>query len=368
MRNHHGRFVLAACLATAAAAQAPTLDNSKFREVGGAAAERGKPAAEPATGRTLGDYTPRYADATGYQDGQNPDRYSMNAIFRKNHGDFLDRRERFDPAIELSARLLPHEQIKHEPGSFDMVGYDIDARLPVLVSTEGYLTFGAYYQGRSYDFSSRFGTRNNSTSLSDETLHALGVHLGFGVFLDDNVLFEMETSPGAWTDADAGLHHQDFDFPSRAMFTLRAMDRLFFKIGARYNQIFEEAPWLPYLGISVEVVEGFRIDILAPESAELSFWPNPSTGLLFGAEVNGAEYHVRTTEATGNQRANVRVQETVVYFGLLQRFTDNFSFRGRIGAVVGGDYELTSGAATFDPADGTLASGLYAEISFGIDF
>lgn len=373
MQINHRRFVLVAGLVAATtSAQAPKLDNSKFREVGSsapaAAREQDRQAPQEASGRTIGDYSPRYTDPQGRPDD---DKYALRRVFTDIHGEFMNRRERYQAPIELRARVLPHEQIKGEPGSFDMLGYDFDARIPALVSTDGYLTFGAYYQGRSYQFSDRFGTRGggaNAAGMSDETLHAAGAHLGFGVFLHDNVLFEMETSPGAWSDFDATLHHKDFDFPSSAVFTLRAVDHLFFKVGARYNQIFEEAPWLPYLGINWEPIEGLRIDILAPERAEISYWPSSSTGLLFGGEVNGGEYHIRTNEALGNRQADVRVQEVVGYFGLVQRFSDNVSFRGRIGAVLGGDYQLTTGAAGFNETEGTLEAGLFAEIAFGIDF
>lgn len=371
MRNHHGRFVLAACLAAAtAAAQTPSLDNSRFREVGspqGDADGRNRPQPVDSGGRTLGDYSAQ--PRAGFQDPMDPVDYSLRGQFQLHHGDFMNRRERYDAPIELRASLLPNQRINHEPGSFDMLGYDADIDLPVLVSTDGYLKFGAYYHGRSYKFSSAFGTRGNgSTGIGDDVLHAAGVKLGFGVFLDENWLLEVESAPGLWSDGDAGLHHEDFDFPSHALFTVRTMDNLFFKFGVRYNQIYEEAPWLPYLGFSWEIVEGFRFDILAPESVELSFWPDSSTGILFGAEVTGGEYHVRTSEATGSQRNDLQVQEVVAYIGLVSRMSDFFSFRGRAGMVVAGDYNLTTGAANFNRSEGALDQGFFAEVSFGFDF
>ncbi len=365
MRNHPVRFVLAACVsAAAAAAQAPTLDNSKFREVGTQNPGAKDPA--PASGRTIGDYSPRYQPTS--QGEQDPDLYSLNRLFKDAHGDFMAKRERYVAPIELGARVLPNQRIQHEPGSFDLFGYDIDVDLPVLVSTDGYLKFGAYYEGRSYTFSSAFGSMGNASGIGDEQLHAAGLHVGFGVFLDDNVLFEMETSPGLWSDWDDGLHHKDFDYPSKALFTIHTIDNVFLKIGARYNQIYEDAPWLPYLGVSWHVFDGLRFDLLAPEYVELSLWPSASTGILIGGEVTGAQYHVRTTEATGAQRADVQVQEIIAYVGLVHRMNDNVSLRARSGLVVAGDYHLTTGAATFNEAEGALDQGFFAELSFGIDF
>ena len=366
MQNHHRRFVLVAGLVAAtAAAQSPSLDTSKFREVG-SQEPQGRSTPQEASGRTIGDYSPRYSD--GYQDRQNDDKYTLVNLFTQNHGDFMNRRERYDADIDLAVRYLPTQRINHEPGTFDMLGYDFDIEVPMLVSTDGYLKFGAYYQGRSYVFSNAFGSNGNPPgSMPDEVLHAAGLKLGFGVFLDDNWLFEFDTAPGVWSDADEDLHHEDYDFPSSMLFTVRAVDNLFLKFGARYNQIYEEAPWLPYLGLSVEL-DAFRVDVLAPESLEVSFWPSAATGILAGVEVTGGEYHVRTNQALGSQRDDLNVQEVIVYLGLVHRMSDFFSFRGRAGAVVAGDYDLTNGAAGFDRVEGALDQGLYAEIALGFDF
>ncbi|MGC3970469.1 MAG: DUF6268 family outer membrane beta-barrel protein [Pirellulales bacterium] len=358
MRYHSARVVLGACLVAAtAAAQAPA--SSSF------AATRGQGSFERAP--TGGELDLRSPNPEVLQQGQDPELYTLRGMFRANHGQFMDRRERLRPDITLRASLIPNERIVGEPGTFDLFGYDFDGAVKALVSPEGYLTFGGYYLGRHYTTSSAFGTKGNVGGIGDETLVGAGVRIGFGAFLDDNWLFEAETRPGVWSDLDDTLHHQDFDFPSSAMFTYRAIDNFFFKFGARYNQVYEDAPWLPILGFSWEVVDGFRLDILAPESVEMSFWPNHQLGILFGAEVNGAEYHVHTAEAL-NQRANLRVQEATAYLGLMTVPNDNISFLFRAGIVIAGDYDLTTGAAGFNRAEGALDQALFLDASFGLRF
>ncbi len=368
MRHHSARVVLGACLiAASAAAQAPASFSSpaaSHAATGGNGLFERAPAGDEFTFRTR-SLRERELGLDAAAQGEVD--YTLWGQFRLHHGEFMDRRERYKPDIDLRARLLPNQRINHEPGSFDMLGYDFDGSVKALVSTDGYLTFGAYYQGRRYVTSSAFGTAGNAGGIGDETLVGVGAKLGFGVFLSDNVLMEVETHPGAWSDLDDGLHHEDFDFPSHALFTFRAIDNFFFKIGARYNQVYEDAPWLPYLGFSWEVVEGFRLDVLAPESLEMSFWPSSSFGILFGAQVTGAEYHVHTDEAL-NERDNVRVQEVVSYLGLVSRFNDNASFMARAGLVVAGDYDLSTGESGFNRSEGALDQGFFAEISFGLSF
>ncbi len=353
MRNHTARAALAACLvAAAAAAQAPASEDN--RRHGWAAPE-----------------LDRWSTADA-QEGQGED-YSLRRMFQEHHGDFMNRRERFRPQMEFRASAWPNQRINHEPGSFEMLGYGFDLDAPILVSPDGYLTVGAYYQGRRYQFSNAFGSQGNPPgSMPDETLHAAGGRLGFGVFVDNNVLFEVEVMPGAWSDLDGTLHHEDFDMPSLAAFQFRATDSLFFKVGARYNQVYEDAPWLPLLAVNWEITEGFRLDLEAPERLEFSFWPSAGTGILFGAEVTGAEYHVRTSlaqqQANPPGRDDLRVQEVVTYLGLVQRFNDYTSLAVRAGLVVAGDYDLTSGATGFNNAEGALDQAFFADVSFGVNF
>jgi len=365
MRNQDARVILAACLVSAAAAaQAPAFEDNRIREwdpssrISGSAAPRDAVVADPSIG--LAPQEPGSA--------QDPQDYSLSGMFLDSHREFMNRRERYNPMLEFGARFAPNQSIKHEPGNFDWLGYDFDLESPVVLAPDGYMLLGAYYNGRRYQFSDAMGTQGNVTGLSDENLTAAGVTLGFGVFLNDNVFFDMQTNPGVYTDADGGLHTEDYDYPSYAMFTFRTMDNFFLKIGARYNQIYEDAPWLPYLGISWEIVEGFRFDLLAPEKLEFSFWPSSSTGFLFGSEVTGAEYSVRTSEAAGKERDDLRVQEVIAYVGLMQRFNDSLSIAIRGGVILGGDYELTTGASGFNQAEGALSQAFYGDVSFGIDF
>ncbi|MBX3463092.1 MAG: hypothetical protein KF830_07970 [Planctomycetes bacterium] len=352
MRNQTARVALAACLFTAAAAaQAPASEDNR-RDAGDG---------------TLG----ARLEWLRSQAPQGED-YSLRRLFQESHGEFMNRRERFKPQLELRASVWPNQRINHEPGSFEMLGYGFNLEAQTLVSTDGYLILGGYYNARRYQFSNAFGSRNNASGIPDDTLHAAGGRIGFGVFVDDNVLFEVEAAPGAWSDLDGTLHTEDFDMPSRMTFTFRTSPGVFVKIGARYNQVFKDAPVLPVLGLNWEISEHFRFDLDAPERVEFSWWPSAATGILFGAQVTGAEYHVRTSlaqqQANPPGRGDVNVQEVVAYLGLMQRFNDYTSLAVRAGLVIAGDYKFTSGATGFDIAEGALDQAFFADVSFGINF
>ena len=160
-----------------------------------------------------------------------------------------------------------------------------------------------------------------------------------------------------------------------ALFSYRSLENFYFKFGLRYNQIYADAPWLPYLGFSWDLSESLRIDLLAPEYFEISYWPEASTSFAFGAEVSGAQYRVHSTLFTGKQEANAQVQEVVAYLGATHRFSDQVSLQIRGGVVLAGEYDLTTGAESatspfnrFDPAEGALDQGFYADITFGLNW
>jgi hypothetical protein len=365
MRNQILAVLLAACSQAVLTAQQAASDPLSFDGF----AVPAVPAAEAAGG--AGERLPGSAPVGSTEffrrrgiDGLAPQEtdYTLRGLFLNAHGDFIMRRERYNPMVELYARAFPNYSIQHEPGRFDLLQYGADIELPLTVSPDGYLTVGAYFDQR------RYTVQDMLPDFDDENFYAAGLNLGFGIFLDDNVMFEVLTKPGAWSDLDGTLHSKDFDFPTRALFTWRTSDDVFVKLGARYNQVYEEAPWLPIIGLGWAISEHFRLDIELPETIEFSWWPDPGLSVLAGTEITGAEYHVRSDTATGEQRDDVQVQEVIVYGGLMWRFSDYLSLMGRAGLTVAGDYKLTTGVAGTDYVDGALDQGFFAELSFGIDF
>jgi hypothetical protein len=286
--------------------------------------------------------------------------YSLRGLFQQEHGDFMLQRERFNPMIEVRAGAYLDSAVEGETGRFDLYRGFADVEVPLPVSTDAYVSLGAYFDSRRYQ------TRNMA-GFADETLYATGVKLGFGWFVDPDILIEGKIAPSVFSDWDGTLHNDDFDFPCGVLATVRYSPEMFFKVGARYNEVFEEANGLPWLGFSW-AGETVRVDILLPESAEVSLWPTPDFGILFGALIEGAEYHVRTTQALGSQQGDARVQEVNIYAGAMWRLTDQASLDARAGVAVAGDYKLEDGDPSTSVVDGTLEPTFFFHVGFGLDF
>lgn len=301
-------------------------------------------------GTGIGDLTP-----------QDPVDYSQRGQFLNDHRNFMMKSERYTPMAEFSFALMPDYEIKGEAGGFDLYHSKANIDMPIYIGPDAWLSIGAYGSNRHYQV-------KNNANFGDENLSSAGMNFGLGMFFDPTVQLQLKVSPGVWSDMDGSLKHNDYDMPGSALLTWEFTDDTYLKIGARYNQVFKEAPWLPYLGISWALGENFRVDVLLPESAEISYWPDSSLGFLFGAQIDGAQYRVRTSAATGRLRTNVQVQEVVVYTGIMSRLSDGFSIMGRVGATVAGDYHLSNGDKSGGMYDGTLDPGLFLEFSAGFDF
>jgi hypothetical protein len=408
MQIQTARVSLAACLVAATAAaqgtlgtssplayELPRLGHARFQPDGDAdAAEFGPAGAFGPVGRSRGTAAERLplrsepsADirlAPTLHQPQSQDRpHGPYQLFQQIHGDFMARMERYRPQAEFGFRYAPDQSLKRDPGHYDQYTSYANIAWRWNMWPDGYLLFGGYYEGRQYEFSNMGERGNGGADLNDETLHVAALNLGFGWFLDENLLLQVESRPGYYSDLDGGMHTQDFDLPSRALFTYRASDNFFFKLGVRYNQIFQDALWLPLIGFSWDFLDGggnasqgarpaggWRLDVLLPEHAEVSYWPTASTSFMAGAEIIGARYSVRAPfgQREDEFRNYVNIQEVICYAGILHRFDDIFSLRARAGMVVAGDTFWTNGNESFTPVRGALDQGLWAEVSFGFDF
>jgi len=277
------------------------------------------------------------------------------------HADFLSQRARYEPMALLRGQLLPDAGLRQDAGSFDLLLWDAAAAMPLPTSADSFVLLGASFEQRRYQAKDLGG-------FADDTLYAAALDLGFATFLSGDVLLETEVRPGFWTDWNGALTRDDFDIPAKVLVTDRAAPNLFLAFGARYDEVYPRNSVLPYLGCAWQPCETLRVDVLAPESVEVSLWPRPDLGFLLGGEVQGAEYHVRAEAAAGRIHSDVRVQEVLVYAGALWRCSAHTAAAARIGVTAAGDYRLDDSPLPSEKVDGTLQPGLFVELTFGFDF
>ncbi len=285
------------------------------------------------------------------------DEDGMRGEFQRGHAAFLGLSQRYRPMAELRAQFLPHAQVGDSPGSFAMTSLRAQADVPVSVSADSMFTLGGEIEDRHY-------LANGLGGFGDESLWIAAVRASFATFLNPDLLLETRIEPGLWSDWQGAIGKDDLDGPISVVATDRTAETFFLRFGVRYNEVYPRHSILPYGGFSWRPTAAVRVDVLAPEQVELSYWPQPDFGLLLGAEVQGAEYHVRAP--LGIRSGDVRIQEVLVYTGAIWRQSATTSIAARLGLTAAGDYRLDDNPT--EKVDGTLQPGLFLELSFGFDF
>ncbi len=284
--------------------------------------------------------------------------YSPTGLFMDNHGEFILQQERYEPMARFDILFLPDATLKGEPGSFDLIYPTADVQVPLAVDPDTFVTVGGYFGARDYDTSSSF-------VASDDTLYEIGAYLGAGTFVNEDFLLEALFYPGVYSDLDGGLNSDDWQWYIDALGTFRTAEDLFWKVGLSHNGLFDDVEVYPLLGVSYIIDSQWRLDILLPRSAEVSYALNPSTILLADLTLDGNQYQTHSVDVPGSGSA-AHVQELLIGVGAMYRFNDRVSMFGKLGSSLAGDYDFTSGNGA--RSDGTLTSGFFLTLGFGIDF
>jgi hypothetical protein len=271
--------------------------------------------------------------------------------------------EPWRPDLRLSYLVMTDAQVKDEAGDFDLRYGEADLRTRVQVDPQSYLELGAEFGHRFYQFSSA------AVGAHDETLYKAGLDLGYGVFLDKDILMDLHFRPGVYSDFSGTLHHQDWQFFSSGLVTWRLDEQTFLKAGVEYSSLFRDLDVYPLLGIAWNFDPQWRLDVLLPRSIRVTYELDASTSFFVGVDLDGAEYRIRAPRGPVNSRIerDVNVQELELSLGAQHRFDKLFSIHGRIGTTLAGDYNFQSNSST-EAYDGTLEPALFAEIGFGITF
>jgi hypothetical protein len=312
---------------------------------------------DPVTGETIAARpAPRSGEEFAVQDRD----YSARALFMEAHGSFLNARDRYRPMLEASYLMHRTAEVKGEPGHFDLDHVRVDGRVRWPVDPDSFLIVGPKFSARHYNFNPQV------VGAEDDTLYVAGANLGFGTFLEENLLLELVFSPGLYSDLDGAIKSRDWQWYGDALLTIRQTDQLYWKIGAYHSDDFRDVNLLPLAGVSWQFLPSMRLDVLLPKRAELSINPWTSTVLHLGVDLEGEQYRWRSEPATGKVRRNLWVQEIRARVGIVQRLTDNFSLFGNVGINLAGDYRFYDAAG--NRYNGTLDPDFFFMVGMGIDF
>ncbi len=337
-----GTLLLAACTTVTDRGHLGTLDSTPHGGVDGSVARSG-------------GTTPVAQDSVGQRD------YSPGGLFAERHGGFLTRARRYEPKIFARYTVMPDTQLTSERGSFDLQELRARGDVPITVDPDNYLSLGAEYRQRKYDFT------NNVAGARDEDLYVLGARVGAGVFVNEEFLLEGMFRPGIYSDLDGTLTSRDWHWFGHGLGTWRIREDLFLKAGAAVSEDFADVDVIPLAGLAWTIDDQWRVDILLPHRAEVSWSPNAGTSTIrVGVYLEGDNYRVRRPAALGKTRVEWQTQEITVAAGVVQRLSDYLSVFGEFGSAVAGDYKLRDG--TGQRFSGSIEPTFYFNVGVGFDF
>lgn len=286
--------------------------------------------------------------------------YSVSGMFHGRHGSFMQNHKAFREDLRVSYYGMFESAIKGEPGHFDVTELSLDFAHDFPVDPDTFVTLGAEGGNRRYDFSPTVPVDDRH-----EDVGWAGLRVGVGHFLSEDFLVSGLFEPGLYSDFEGTLTSDDWQFYGDVLGTWRAADSFYLKIGAYVSNDFEDAEVLPLFGVSWMPHEQWRLEVLLPRKAELSWLPTAATILAGGVEIEGDEFALRAPASLAKQRTTVEIQEIRLYGGLTYRFDDMFSVFARTGAVLAGDHEW---GATTGNTEGTLEPTFFLEGGLGIEF
>jgi hypothetical protein len=256
-------------------------------------------------------------------------------LFTRAHIDFVAKSERFKPMLEASVTSMPDTRVRSEPGHFDLRQLKADALVPIPLDQDTFLLLGFSAGSRDYNFDDVPGAGN-------DTLYHLGLRIGGGRYVTENLVLRGYWQPSLNADLDDGLSSDDFNpWLGDALAIYRTGENVFIKAGLIFTDAFNSVV-VPAGGVSWIFAPDWRLDALLPRNTEISFMPNANWQFHGGVELEGLDegkYRVTTSTPAGKEQHEVRVQEARAFLGAIYRFNLNLSSFIKAGAAVGGDYD-----------------------------
>ena len=295
----------------------------------------------------------RAAGATAQQD------YSVSGMFNERYGEFMANYRPFHQDIRVSYFGQYDTEVSGETGHFDVSAIKSLARFDVPVDPDGFMTLGVRAEWFDYQFSSAAPTDG------DEQFGEVSLIVGGGYFVHEDLLIQGTFEPGLYSDFSGTMTSDDWQFYGNLLATIRQREDLYWHLGLRTSNDFEDVKVFPLLGLAWLPTVEWRVDILLPLKMEVSYLPSASTILKLGLELEGDDYTVRSPVETGSIPFTQGIQTLRLFADATHRFNDTYSMFGRFGSTIAGDFEWNS---TVGQMDGTIEPAIFFELGIGLSF
>lgn len=277
--------------------------------------------------------------------------------FRTKHGEFAQRATSLPP-VSVIGSWLPEGTIHKEAGELTFTQGLLDATVPIPQDDDSFLIAGALAGVRHVQF-------DGVPVLADDQLHRYGIRLGYGKFVNDDLLLQGYWQPSVYSDLDGTLNSADYRLYYGVLLAVyRTSPTWFWKVGLSGNDAVDTGI-IPLGGFAWHFADGWSVQVLVPRDANLVYQDGPwtlSTGLLLESD----EYHVRSPRALGLED-DVHVQELYAHLTVERGLTENLSVLLRGGTTLAGNWDWGYGNGT-DDLTGTIEPDVFVAAGIGYRF
>ena len=256
-------------------------------------------------------------------------------------------------------RFEPSREEKDGPNELDLHDFWANLELPFPLTQDTFITFGAGYEMRQYDFNRR---DDSVLELDSETLYKVAAPVGVGHFFSPDLLGYGVVSVGGYSNFEGGIKEDDIQVLGRGIMAYRLNAATQLVGGFAVSQDFEDAQLIPLLGLRLMSSDGrVHFILTAPLELKVSYDLDSDFQLYGGGWLSGNQFRVRDV---GGEDFDVQVRDARVGLGLMYWIGDHLSLGVEGGAKVWDEFEFK--LEHFDEFEGELDPGAYVQATIGL--
>ena len=198
------------------------------------------------------------------------------------------------------------------------------AEIPIPLSKDFFWRVAPIYEVSFIDFQN---LRIDDKIYDSEQLHRLELGLGFGQFLNDNLLFSVMLQPGLHSNFSS-IDSQHFQLYSQGYLVYRINENLELIGGAASTELFDEVALFPIIGVRGLVLnQKLHIKFTPPIELRVGYPIADGVQLYAGIWLTGDEYRVERLGRT----FKIQTQDLRTGVGVLRWINDHLNLQFEAG-------------------------------------
>lgn len=268
--------------------------------------------------------------------------------FESAHREYLTYINQDDSNVSLTGDIEESNDSNDEDKEYRLLSGSFSLDEPVPITPDSFFIIGLELAKERYQ----------KQSLSLQTIAA---EIGFGTFLNKNLLAIAAFEPGIYSDLNGALHARDIFVPGAFEFHYRVSDQFSVNSGVLARDIDSLDSYVPLVGfVASSPTRQWTLHALLPVEARLSYQYREPFELYLHWQNGGYRYRV-DGRIPGENRTTLEVNEMRYGAGIRTKVSKYFSVVFEGGIVRAASFELIDAG---DDRKEYLAAGGYGTVSF----